>query len=225
MSSIYPQAIDGFSQLPLVIDTVTEIKGDTVNRLRSAIINIEKELGIIPSSNFSTLSERLQNIDSQISTLLNSLENTESSISSIQEDLAILKNEYFAEFNLIDLNITPVNLNNIYQVVGTADGLSNKFINGIDWEVVLNSFSVTPISIFLKVEGSHDSLSWFPIQYEFFDSVNEYYTIDDYELKLEDISSEGSYNIRIPLNFFNYRLSIKTESGTAIASTVRFKRF
>lgn len=62
--SIYPDAIDGYSQLPLVVDTVTRVDAISVNRLRSAIINIERELGVLPSgSNYDTVKERLDALE------------------------------------------------------------------------------------------------------------------------------------------------------------------
>ena len=67
MSSIYPDAIDGFSQLPLAIDTVTPVKAETVNRLRDAIVKIETELGVTPSGNYETLADRVEYVDSKVS--------------------------------------------------------------------------------------------------------------------------------------------------------------
>lgn len=67
--SIYPDGIDGYAQLPLVIDNVTEINAVTVNRLRSAIVNIENELGTQPSGDFKTVRLRLdylENLDNVI---------------------------------------------------------------------------------------------------------------------------------------------------------------
>lgn len=67
--SIYPNALDGYSQLPLSIDKVTEINSVGINRLRSAIVNIEKEIGILPSGSFLDLVARLDNIDYRIDSI------------------------------------------------------------------------------------------------------------------------------------------------------------
>lgn len=64
--SVYPDAIDGYSQLPLVVDLVTRVDAVTVNRLRSAIINIENELGIAPSADFDSVRARLDALDSNV---------------------------------------------------------------------------------------------------------------------------------------------------------------
>jgi len=66
--SIYPKAIDGFEQIPLIVDGVTKVNAFSVNNIREAVLNIERELGINPSSDeFSTVSERLDAIEGQAS--------------------------------------------------------------------------------------------------------------------------------------------------------------
>lgn len=57
--SVYPNAIDGYAQLPLVVDGVTPVNAYSVNTLRSAILNIELELGINPSGTYEDVAERL----------------------------------------------------------------------------------------------------------------------------------------------------------------------
>ena len=69
MSSIYPNSLDGYAQLPLVVDTVTEVKADTVNRLRSAIVNIEKELGIEPKGTYADVRARLDALENAIDSI------------------------------------------------------------------------------------------------------------------------------------------------------------
>ena len=53
--SIYPKAIDGYAQMPLAVDKKTPINAESVNRLRSAIVNIEKALGISPQGGFADI--------------------------------------------------------------------------------------------------------------------------------------------------------------------------
>lgn len=68
--SVYPNAIDGYAQLPLVVDTVTRVDAVTVNRLRDAIVKIEAELGILPSSEaYATVRERLDELESILASL------------------------------------------------------------------------------------------------------------------------------------------------------------
>lgn len=61
--SVYPDAIDGYSQLPLTVDGVSGVNAEALNRLRSSIVHIETELGILPSgSGYSTVTERLDSL-------------------------------------------------------------------------------------------------------------------------------------------------------------------
>lgn len=60
--SVYPNALDGYSTLPLRRDGIDEIRADDVNRLRDAIIKIEQELGTQPSGIFGTVKERLDSV-------------------------------------------------------------------------------------------------------------------------------------------------------------------
>lgn len=64
--SIYPDALDGYSQLPIAIDSVTEVDAKSINRLRSAIVNIESELGVLPSGSFADITSRFESIDSAL---------------------------------------------------------------------------------------------------------------------------------------------------------------
>lgn len=67
--SVYPETIDGYAQLPLVVDNVTRVDAVTVNRLRSAIVNIERELGTNPSDSYDNVKERLEAIQAAIDSL------------------------------------------------------------------------------------------------------------------------------------------------------------
>lgn len=93
MSSIYPNSIDGYAQLPLVVDTVTQINADTVNRLRSAIVNIENELGIVPSGDSETVAVRLDELDASISTLSTQIAALDSEAGSIDLRVTALEND------------------------------------------------------------------------------------------------------------------------------------
>ena len=68
--SIYPKAIDGYAQIPLAVDKRSPINAESVNRLRSGIINIEKAIGVAPefSEEFGTfpdLASRINNLEGQ----------------------------------------------------------------------------------------------------------------------------------------------------------------
>ncbi len=63
MKSKYPNQIDTPSELPIVRDNVTEITSDIVNSLRSAIVQIEKTLGINPQGDVGqTVGQRISGV-------------------------------------------------------------------------------------------------------------------------------------------------------------------
>lgn len=68
MSSQYPAIIDSIITLPLVEDNVTAVSAEVANRLREAIIRIEAELGVKPSSIYTTVRGRLDLLESQMAT-------------------------------------------------------------------------------------------------------------------------------------------------------------
>lgn len=64
MSTGYPKIIDGNAQLPLLVDGRSPIKADDFNRIRNAIVAVEKELGINPSGDSASVTDRLAVIES-----------------------------------------------------------------------------------------------------------------------------------------------------------------
>jgi len=63
MKSKYPNQIDTPSEVPIVRDNITEITSDIVNSLRSAIIQIEKTLGINPQGDVGqTVGQRISGV-------------------------------------------------------------------------------------------------------------------------------------------------------------------
>lgn len=57
--SNYPNKIDSSVELPLVRNNITEASSDIINKIRSAVINIERALGIDPQGAKRSLSERV----------------------------------------------------------------------------------------------------------------------------------------------------------------------
>jgi len=68
--SIYPNAIDSSDQLPITTDNVSSVKAEVVNRLRDSVIAVESELGIQPSSTFTTVRARLDALDITIAAII-----------------------------------------------------------------------------------------------------------------------------------------------------------
>lgn len=72
--TVYPDALDSSTELPVAVDSVTPVKAEVVNRQRSAILAIEAELGIQPSSTYTTVRARLDALDSTIADLAEQIE-------------------------------------------------------------------------------------------------------------------------------------------------------
>lgn len=83
--SSYPNALDNSTTLPLATDKVTEVRAEVVNRLRSAILNIESELGVQPSAAFGNVKDRLDNFDGNITDVYLELEVIKSLLLSLPE--------------------------------------------------------------------------------------------------------------------------------------------
>lgn len=88
--SKYPNQIDTSSELPVTVDLQTPVKGEVVNRLRDAILSMEQELGVNPSSEFGNVKDRLDslrllinNLNEQLSLLENGSIITEVNTSAI----------------------------------------------------------------------------------------------------------------------------------------------
>lgn len=64
--SNYPNKIDTTAEIPKATDNVTPVKAELFNRLRDAIIAVENELGIQPSSTYSTVKARLDALEQGI---------------------------------------------------------------------------------------------------------------------------------------------------------------
>lgn len=65
----YPASIDNSSTLPTAVDNSTPVQGAVVNRLRDAILAIEAELGVKPSSVYGTVRARLDALEGIIGNL------------------------------------------------------------------------------------------------------------------------------------------------------------
>ena len=89
--SIYPKAVDGYAQIPLAIDKKSPINAESVNRLRSGIINIETAIGIAPEfsskfGSFPDFTSRVSNIEDIMVGLESSLSH---SLTGLVENLDI----------------------------------------------------------------------------------------------------------------------------------------
>src|SRR5690606_17986771 len=106
MASQYPNLIDGLSQLPKIKDGITPLNSSVINALRSAIINIETELGTNPSGESSSVKDRLSQIESLINqsgggsgeydeailSINSDIETINQSLQTLSQDLSNLEN-------------------------------------------------------------------------------------------------------------------------------------
>ena len=59
MGSLYPDELDNDSSIPRVDDNITEIGGEAINGLRSAVFSIEETLGLNPEGTAADVATRL----------------------------------------------------------------------------------------------------------------------------------------------------------------------
>lgn len=93
----YPLGIDTSTELPKATDLVTAVNGESVNRLREAILAIENELGIQPSGTNSTVRARLDY-----------LENTSADVTFEAVKTALAQADSSVSFN--DFSLTDISL-------------------------------------------------------------------------------------------------------------------
>jgi hypothetical protein len=65
---LYPAQIDNNTSIPDVIDNVTTLNADVMNRLKVAIIRTESALGVNPASIYTTVAARLDALETAIET-------------------------------------------------------------------------------------------------------------------------------------------------------------
>jgi hypothetical protein len=142
--SVYPNAIDGYAQIPLTIDNVTKVDAVTVNRLRCAIINIEAELGVLPSGSFNTVGERLDSIDSpDLTDIEDRLSALEAEVASILEFIGGLDNMESDEVPTTILESTSIG---IPMDPTLTDSISVRGFREIDFSFLVNNLGTGPIT-------------------------------------------------------------------------------
>ena len=125
--SKYPNKIDSSLELPIVRDNVTQISADLFNSLRSAIIQIQKTLGILPNGDESI------DVSTRLSSSLDELGNIKkSAISALNLLQGPIKNEDVADG--AEIQESKINLDystkNLYgQVASVRKDLENIINN------------------------------------------------------------------------------------------------
>lgn len=141
MKSNYPNQIDTNKEIPIVRDNITEISSDVINSLRSAIINIEKTLGINPHGvTGQTLAERLNNIIDATGNLKPEVINTFAN--SNVSDVNISDNAGIKESKL-DLNY-PTNL--LQSEISNLDALYNSLLEQLSEISAMLSIHISTVN-------------------------------------------------------------------------------
>lgn len=96
--TLFPNQIDGYASLPLVVDFISAVRAADVNRIRDAVVAIETELGINPSGTFGTVVDRLNSLDT----------NNQKNIVTVTENYSVLltDNKILVDATLAEVRIT-----------------------------------------------------------------------------------------------------------------------
>lgn len=88
--SSYPEKIDDENELPVTCDGQTPVVAEVVNRLRSSILAVEGELGVLPSGVYGTVRERLDKLEfggADVSLRLGSIDRVLEEGSTVRENV------------------------------------------------------------------------------------------------------------------------------------------
>ena len=138
--SKYPEKIDGSVEIPIIRNNITEATSDVINRLRQAIINIERAVGISPQGSKSSLSDRISvSIDenglikesalSQLNILSGQIENSDVSQSAkISESKIDL--DYSTHYLRSSIIALESEISNTLNAINSISSLINLHTNG-----------------------------------------------------------------------------------------------
>lgn len=217
MSSLYPNAIDGKDQIAIAVDNVTTINAKLLNDIRSAVINIENELGTIPSRDYPNVKLRIDALENTIEPL--DLTSLISRVSQLESDVVNLTATDVSLQNQIDSISADLNpptqvltMTNSFPVQLSADGSGN-----IDTSSKTISFNPAPKDILVKkliigaVSGTVDAFN-----------VYEFVFVEDIRINGISIPSAGSaLGILFKFDKFNpIDLNIPLNSGDVLSLVV-----
>lgn len=113
--SKYPEALDDSTSLPVTLDLITPVKAEVVNRQRDAILAIQAELGLSPSSVYGTVDARLDDIDVRINTI-----SGDSGFGNLDDRLIVV------ESIVTKLDVVPSTVNALVRFDTTNGGLKDS---------------------------------------------------------------------------------------------------
>lgn len=120
--SKYPNKIDGSTELPVTVDLVSPVVSEVTNRLRDAIIKVQTELGVSPSSTFGSVKDRLEYLSGFITQVNNVVVDRTFGTNSF---LRGSSNPKIGDFVYLSLNQTvdKADINNKVPVIGLVIAL------------------------------------------------------------------------------------------------------
>ena len=154
MKSKYPNKIDSSAELPIIKDSLTELRAEVFNSYRSAIINLEKTLGLNPNgTSGSTVASRLNasldedgNIKKEALDYLNLLKGPISN-SDVKSDANISEEKLKLDFSTNFLYNQALSLKRLVDEIDRfLDEINSKLSAHINIEA-LNRHSAKSISI------------------------------------------------------------------------------
>jgi hypothetical protein len=208
--SVYPAQLDGYAQLPLAKDKLTPVDAESANRLRDAIVKIQKELGVLPSSTYTDVAARLDDIEQNLNILL-----AEGEMQSDDQPTQILSNVALGTTLALGTLTNTVNVRNFKEIdfVFTCTNLGSiteiRFV--IIYSVLQNPqpYNIAPQDwIFLMAENVVSGIS----------------TVDPYTISLDATvypgfaSLPGSFGFRSPVSGLHMGIIAWAEAGSPAGS-------
>ena len=141
--TIYPLGIDGFAQLPIVIDGSSPVRAQDINLIRNAVVAIEKELGVNPSATDSNVRDRLDALDSLVD-LLSATADSGDSTSIILDFLSLaLEEPIDKSYNIITNIPYDGYMYSVSTKSSSGSATGTTLINGVPLGGGSNSISTT----------------------------------------------------------------------------------
>lgn len=147
--SIYPNSLDTDYELPYVSDNITEIGGEAINGLRSAVFNIEETLGINPQGTSDDLTTRLSQALNDDGTIKASALAAVGLVTLPITNSQIATNAGILESKL-DLNYTTVTLKT------WIDEL-NVFVRAMNEKLIIDIYNLSQHTAHPSAKGRHQT--------------------------------------------------------------------
>jgi archaellum component FlaC len=231
MSSIYPDAIDGQEQIPLIKDRVTAVNAASVNSIRSAVLNIEGELGVSPKGSFATVRQRLDSLED----IVNGLNSVDDQILEINSRLDIIDGDIITidgNIDIISSSIDTINSDilliqqdidniiiNINTLSGDIDGINSNLLNCIsNLKSKIENIPASNTIFFIEAPNSEIIERW---------SINGTWDLDYLNLYAPDgvSATSGTYILTVRKEVNGVETDIDTFDLTTLVNQTNTKYY